>query len=56
MILAHAIGNQAEAAYRRGDLMVKRARVMKQWAAFLSTAPAQAGSVTPIRENKVAAE
>ncbi|MFP5302396.1 integrase arm-type DNA-binding domain-containing protein [Cobetia sp. SIMBA_158] len=34
-VLAHAIGNQTEAAYRRGDLLTKRAGVMKQWADFL---------------------
>ncbi|MGM0692767.1 MAG: tyrosine-type recombinase/integrase [Pseudomonadota bacterium] len=55
-VLAHAIGNQTEAAYRRGDLMKKRARVMEQWADFLATAPAQGENVTPIRENKLAAE
>lgn len=48
MCLAHAIGNKAEAAYRRGDMMAKRARVMKQWAQFLTTPPA-AGKVSPIR-------
>ncbi len=48
MILAHAIGNQAEAAYRRGDMMAKRARVMKQWATFLAT-PAS-DKVTAIRK------
>ena len=36
-VLAHAIGNQTEAAYRRGDLLTKRAGVMKQWADFLCT-------------------
>ncbi|MDT8880721.1 integrase arm-type DNA-binding domain-containing protein [Halomonas saccharevitans] len=51
MILAHAIGNQAEAAYRRGDLLPKRARVMKQWAAFLATTPSASGKkVTTIRK------
>lgn len=56
MCLAHAIGNKAEAAYRRGDMMAKRARVMDQWARFLATAPAQGENVTPIRENRVAEE
>lgn len=49
MALGHAIANQAEAAYRRGDLLAKRARVMEQWARFLTTTPAKAESVTPIR-------
>jgi integrase len=56
MALAHTIKNHAEAAYRRGDLLSKRAKLMQQWAEFLATAPAQAENVTPIRENKVAAE
>ncbi|MFG6137967.1 tyrosine-type recombinase/integrase [Halomonas sp. B23F22_10] len=52
MILAHAIGNQAEAAYRRGDLLAKRTRVMEQWATFLATpasASASQDKVTAIR-------
>ena len=29
--LAHAIGNQAEAAYVRSDLLERRRRVMEEW-------------------------
>jgi integrase len=32
MALAHTIGNQAEAAYRRGDLIEKRRALMNEWA------------------------
>jgi integrase len=32
--LAHAIGNQVEAAYRRGDALEKRRQMMKDWADF----------------------
>jgi integrase len=32
MALAHTIGNQAEAAYRRGDLFEKRRALMRDWA------------------------
>jgi len=32
MALAHAIDNQAEAAYRRGDLFEKRRALMRDWA------------------------
>ncbi|MBZ9568494.1 tyrosine-type recombinase/integrase [Modicisalibacter tunisiensis] len=56
MALAHTIKNHAEAAYRRGDLLAKRAKLMQQWADFLATTPAKAKNVTAIRENKVAAE
>ena len=30
--LAHTLGNKVEAAYRRGDLFEKRARLMEDWA------------------------
>lgn len=36
MALAHRIKNQAEAAYRRSDLIEKRRDLMQQWAAFLA--------------------
>lgn len=32
MALAHTIANQAEAAYRRGDLIEKRRNLMEEWA------------------------
>jgi integrase len=34
MALAHAISNQVEAAYRRGDLFERRRRMMIDWATF----------------------
>lgn len=34
MALAHAIGNKAEAAYRRGDLFDKRRKLMEAWARY----------------------
>jgi integrase len=48
MALGHAIRNQVEAAYRRGDLFEKRRRLMADWAAFCA-APIPAGEVVPIR-------
>jgi integrase len=49
--LAHVIGGKVEQAYRRGDLFEKRRRLMQQWAAFCTTAPAQErqANVTPLR-------
>ena len=44
MALAHTIGDKVEAAYRRGDLFEKRARMMAEWAKFCD-APAPAGNV-----------
>lgn len=35
MALAHAIGNETEAAYRRDDLFEKRRKMMRDWAGFL---------------------
>ncbi|MEH6790946.1 tyrosine-type recombinase/integrase [Parasphingorhabdus sp.] len=34
MALAHVIGNQSEAAYRRGDLFDKRRKLMDAWAGY----------------------
>ena len=47
MALAHTIENPAEAAYRRGESMQKRAAMMAAWANFL-TAPQKAGKVVPL--------
>lgn len=50
MALAHVIGNKVEAAYRRGDLIAKRARLMADWARYCATKPADAAkNVTPLR-------
>jgi integrase len=34
--LAHAVGDKAELAYRRGDALKKRRALMNAWAAFLA--------------------
>jgi hypothetical protein len=34
MALAHTVSNQAQAAYRRGDLFNKRADLMREWAKY----------------------
>lgn len=38
MALAHAVADKTEAAYRRGDLLEKRALLMADWAAYCSKA------------------
>lgn len=48
MALAHTIGEKVEAAYRRGELLAKRTRMMADWAKFIETKPVS-GSVTPLR-------
>lgn len=45
MALAHAIGNDTEAAYRRGDLFEKRRQLMNDWATFVNIAPAVGDNV-----------
>ncbi|MBF6649532.1 integrase arm-type DNA-binding domain-containing protein [Methylobacter sp. BlB1] len=51
MALAHTIRNQAEAAYRRGDLIEKRRLLMEDWLKFCETASDAAGAdIIPIRK------
>ena len=54
MALAHAIGSKVEAAYRRGDMLAKRANMMASWATFCET-PVPAATVTQIDEKRAAA-
>ncbi|WP_297480437.1 site-specific integrase [Ferrovum sp.] len=51
MALAHTIGNQVEASYRRGDLFEKRRHLMLAWAEYCQS-PAPAGHVIQIRKEK----
>jgi len=37
MALAHTIANKVEAAYRRGDLLAKRRKLMEAWASYATT-------------------
>jgi integrase len=39
MALAHKVGNKVEAAYRRGDLFTKRAKLMTTWGQFCGETP-----------------
>jgi integrase len=39
MALAHAIPAAVEAAYRRGDLLDKRRRLMEDWGKFCTSPP-----------------
>ena len=50
MALAHAIESETEAAYRRGNLLTKRTRLMADWAKYCDkNTPASANNVTSIR-------
>jgi integrase len=48
MALAHTIGNQVEAAYRRGDLFQKRRKLMEAWASYCSTPVASGDTIVPL--------
>jgi hypothetical protein len=48
MALAHAIGDKVERSYRRGDLFVKRRKLMAAWADYCA-APRRDATVTPLR-------
>ena len=47
--LAHTVRDKVEAAYRRGDQLDKRRRLMEAWAAFCAAPAVPAADVTPIR-------
>ncbi len=48
--LGHSVGNEVEAAYRRGDALEKRRKLMNAWAGFLAKpVEPKAGNVTPFR-------
>jgi integrase len=46
--LAHMVGDETERAYRRGDALEKRRKLMEEWAGFLA-APRSAATVVPLR-------
>ena len=48
MALGHAIANQVEAAYRRGDMLEKRRPMMEAWATYCTTPVVEASNVTNI--------
>ncbi|MDB5956753.1 site-specific integrase [Ramlibacter sp.] len=51
--LAHQIPSKTEAAYRRGDMLEKRRRMMNDWAAFCAIEAPRAGTVVPLKPRKV---
>ncbi|MEC9483158.1 MAG: hypothetical protein UMU75_07500 [Halomonas sp.] len=50
MALVHTIKTEAEAAYRRGDLLAKRAKLMQDWARFIDSPPAT-GDLMSVRRS-----
>ena len=51
LALAHTIKNQAEAAYRRGDQLAKRVKLMQQWQQYVETSPASQASVVQLAKS-----
>ena len=49
MALAHTVSNAVERAYRRGDLLAKRVRLMADWCRYINTTPTAKGEVVAIR-------
>ena len=48
MALAHTIKDKVERAYRRGDLLVKRTKLMNEWAKFCAAVPAEVVSMKKV--------
>jgi integrase len=48
MALSHTVSDKVEAAYRRGDLLEKRRRLMDDWATWCAHVPETSGNVTYI--------
>jgi len=54
MALAHTIVSSVEAAYRRGDLLEKRRRMMNDWSNFINQPKSnRSAEILPIRKRKV---
>jgi integrase len=49
MALAHTIKNETEKAYRRGELIEKRTRLMNEWGKYIET-PAKPAKVIDLKE------
>ncbi len=52
MALAHAVPDAVEAAYRRGDLLEKRRKLMEAWATFCGRKP-ESAQVVPLKRQAV---
>lgn len=49
MALAHVVGDKVEAAYRRGDMFERRARLMHDWARYCETPTPASDNVVTIK-------
>lgn len=48
--LSHVVGDETERAYRRGDALEKRRKLMDAWARFINSPKAKDGTVTQFRK------
>jgi integrase len=46
--LAHAVGDETERAYARGDMLARRRQLMEAWSEYCGT-PRAEGDVVPLR-------
>lgn len=53
--LAHKLKDEAEAAYQRGDLLLKRAYVMERWAQFCNEPSPQLPDIAKLMERQAMA-
>jgi integrase len=51
MALAHALDSKVEAAYRRGDLIEKRVKLMEAWSAYCASGKPARGEVVPMQRH-----
>lgn len=51
--LAHSVGNAVELAYRRGDALEKRRKLMDAWAGFIEPKAANVVTLKPLRKTPV---
>ena len=47
--LAHTVGNEVERAYRRGDALQKRRKLMQAWVGYLEAGALPSGDVVTLR-------
>jgi integrase len=48
--LAHAVADKTEAAYRRGTMFAKRAKLMTEWARYCASKPAEVADLAEKRK------
>jgi integrase len=51
--LAHKVGSEVERAYRRGNMLAKRVKLMSDWAKYCHSPPVRASAtVTPLHAER----